>query len=346
MGGLVIMGQQRRKGGTVADRSEPKGIAGFLAKLGITALVIAFIVWRLGWRSIMSAFAQADYAWVFLGFALFVLSGILGSFQWRLLLHNKGIPMRFPRALMLYFVGMFFNNFVFGMIAGDAVKIALVRSSSGQGRAGFAATFLDRFAGLLAMAVLALFGSAILLKRGLVNDGRTFTAVLAVAGTFALFCGVLSFVISRRVQRMAFAVLEVLPLPSKPRIVGILQKIVFEVHDRHMLAPIAGLSMLIQLMHIGVHILCAASLGLLSPANFQYFFIFVPILAMLMMIPLPFGIKEGIGGTLFMLAGFSPESPEAPMVMEFLASLVGIAASLVGGVLFVTGRLRKAQPRT
>ena len=75
---------------------------------------------------------------------------------------------------------------------------------------------------------------------------------------------------------------------------------------------------------------------MLSVSNFQYFFIFVPIIAMLMTIPLPFGIREAAGGALFTLAGFPMD---AAFVMGFLASIVGLLASMVGGIFFVTEKI-------
>ena len=104
-------------------------------------------------------------------------------------------------------------------------------------------------------------------------------------------------------------------------------------HDLHILVEVGTLSAVIQLLRIGVHLLCAHALGLLSPGNFHYFFIFVPLIAMLMTLPLPFGVREAAGGTLFALAGF-PEG--AAYVMGFLASLVGIAASFFGGLFYIT----------
>ena len=109
-----------------------------------------------------------------------------------------------------------------------------------------------------------------------------------------------------------------------------------EAQDYKLLASVAALASVTQFMRVGVHVLTAASLGLLTVENFQYFFIFVPIIAMLMTIPLPFGVREAAGGTLFALAGFPRE---AAYVMGFLASLIGIAASMLGGVFFVTGKI-------
>jgi hypothetical protein len=118
----------------------------------------------------------------------------------------------------------------------------------------------------------------------------------------------------------------------KERIGAIASEVILEAHDRHVILPVAALSTVIQFLRIGGNITCAASLALLTPANLQYFFIFVPMLAMLMIVPLPFGVREGVGGALFALAGFPRE---AAFVMGFLTSIVGIAVTLPGGLLFI-----------
>ena len=73
-----------------------------LAKAAVTAAVIVFIVWRLGWRQIAGAFMQADYRWVAAGLAVFVASGALGTVQWQILLKNKHIDMHFAKAFSLF----------------------------------------------------------------------------------------------------------------------------------------------------------------------------------------------------------------------------------------------------
>ena len=64
---------------------------------------------------------------------------------------------------------------------------------------------------------------------------------------------------------------------------------------------------------------------------------------MMMVVPLPFGIRESVGGTLFAFAGFQVH---AAIVMGFLATLVGSAASLVGGILFVMNKLHITRKTT
>ncbi|MBN1308782.1 MAG: flippase-like domain-containing protein [Chitinispirillaceae bacterium] len=307
-----------------------------LLKAGVTLAIIILLVNKLGWEDIKSTAATARPVWLAAAILLFLASTFIGVFQWGILLHNRKIPLPFGRSCRLYFIGMFFNNFVFGGIVGDVLKIASIRSIDGKGKAGLAATFLDRFAGLWAMCGFAVAGSIVLLMRhGALRSGKVDTAMVALAGAFLLFAGILVFLLCKPMQRFCFTMLGRLPLAAKDRIRDTLSEMLIEAHDLHILFKVGTLSAVIQIMRIGVHLLVAASLGLLTTANFQYFFIFVPIIAMLMTIPLPFGVREAAGGTLFALAGF-PEG--AAYVMGFLATLVGLAGSFIGGLFYITDR--------
>lgn len=310
--------------------------AGVVLKLAVTTLVVVFIIHKLGWRHIVEAVTGADPWWVAAALGAFFMSGALGALQWRILLANRGISLTYARAFVLYFVGMFFNNFIFGMVAGDAVRITYLRLGNESGRAGFAATFLDRFAGFWAMSGFAVVGSMLLIAgRGV--SGDLWYVIVVLLCMFAVFAGVMGFLVSRVLQKFAFAVLEALPVPGKERVRGVLEGMLLEAHDMHILGPVAVLAVVVQLLRVFVHILCAAALGLVSGATIHYFFIFVPILAITMVAPLPFGVRESIEGYLFTMAGAGIGAAEA-VVMGFLASLVGIAVSMVGAVFFVAGR--------
>ncbi len=312
-----------------------KSFTGIL-KLIITLSVVAFLVRKLGWNQIIDTVLHSDPLWLTASIAVFIASGWLGVIQWIILLKNRGIPLKFWNAFRLYFVGLFFNNFIMGGIVGDAVKVASLKSQRGKGLAGLAATFLDRFAGLWAMCGFAVAGSIILLQRGALNNGKIGTAVLALMVTFVMFVGIMIFLISKPIQKVFFRVTDSFDIVRRLRVKEIISEMLIEASDFHVLGKVAFFSIITQFLRIGVHILVAASLGLLSGSNFQYFFIFVPLMAMFMTIPLPFGIREAIGGTLFALAGF-PE--HEAYVMGFLASLVGIGASCLGGLFFVTDKM-------
>jgi uncharacterized protein (TIRG00374 family) len=311
-------------------------IASAFLKILVTAVVLAFIVWKLGWSQILETCRQADMAWLAAALALFFVSGWLGVLQWQIILKNRGVVLPFPRVFSLYFIGMFFNNFALGIITGDAVKVAYIKLGEGHGKAGFAATFLDRFAGLWAMLGYAIFGSVLLIKQKALESRSMTLAIVALFVTFFCFGGALLFLMSKKLQSFAYLLIDKIPIKKKDSLKKILEETIIETHDVHILLPVGILSTVVQFMRIGVHIMCAGALGLLSAANIHYFFIFVPILAMMMVVPLPFGIRESVGGTLFAFAGFQVQPA---IVMGFLATLVGSAASLVGGILFVMNKL-------
>jgi len=303
-----------------------------IIKLTATISIIAFLIYKLGWSDIKATVSGANPAWLVFGFLIFLLSGWLGVTQWRMILKNRGLSLPFGRAFKLYFAGLFFNNFIAGGIVGDAFKVASIHSRDGKVFTGLAATVLDRFAGLWAMCAFAVAGSALLLYQGALSHGNIRNASIALLVTFGLFAGILLFLTIGSLQKLFFSISDQISLCRRFKVREILSEMLIEAKDYNLLASVSGLSILIQFLRIGVHILAAASLGLLTGANFQYFFIFVPIIAMLMIIPLPFGVREAAGGALFALAGFPKE---AAFIMGFLASLIGIAASLLGGVFFV-----------
>jgi uncharacterized protein (TIRG00374 family) len=311
-------------------------IASAVLKILVTVAVLVLIVWRLGWKEILGTLAQANPWWLLGALVLFFVSGWLGVLQWQIILKNRGVALPFVRVFSLYFIGMFFNNFALGIIAGDAVKVAYIKVGERQGKAGFAATFLDRFAGLWAMLGYAIFGSVLLIKQKALESRSMTLAVVALFVAFLCFGGALLFLMSKKLQEFAYVLIDRIPLKKKDVLRRILDETIIEVHDVHILLPVGVLSTVVQFMRIGVHIMCAGALGLLSAGTIHYFFIFVPILAMMMVVPLPFGVRESVGGTLFAFAGFKVE---AAIVMGFLASIVGSAASLVGGILFVVNKL-------
>jgi hypothetical protein len=105
-----------------------------------------------------------------------------------------------------------------------------------------------------------------------------------------------------------------------------------------MLLKIFALSFLIQGLRISTHIFCAAAIGIFTFNTIHYYFVIIPITAILMMVPLPFGVIPTIAGAIFFAAGFSADTAT---VMEFLAAIAGIIGSLAGAVFLFIDRKTK-----
>ena len=317
-----------------------KGFLSTLAKLLVTAGIIWYIIHKLGWNDISGTLQHTRLDWIVVTALLFLVSNCIGALQWQLLLKNKGIDLSYWKSTRMYFIGMFFSNFIFGMAAADAVRVTYLKLGNRSAKSGFAATFLDRFAGLIAMLAFAAIGSFSLLKQKALESKNLDIALVALFAVFGALLCLLVLIISSRFQRWFFSLLSKSPLPKKLKdsSTAIIREVILEAHDRHIILPVACLSAVIQFLRIGGNITCAASLDMLTSANAHYFFIFVPMLAMLMIVPLPFGVREGVGGALFMFAGFQPK---AAFIMGFLTSIVGIIVTLPGALLFIMKQKRR-----
>jgi uncharacterized protein (TIRG00374 family) len=301
-----------------------------LLKLLVTGLVIAYVVNKLGWTNIVSTCRHINPLYALAGLAACVVSIVLGAYQWYLLLHRKDLRLSFREAFELYYIGMFFNNI--GTVAGDGIKVAYVKQRHGLGKIGFAATFLDRFAGLLALSGFAAAGCVILLHQGELHNTTVQAIVRFTLVLLALFACLLAFLTMRRLRRAFFTLVNKLRLPKREFINDLVAVTGLDINHFPLIVKIGLFSLVIQGLRIATHLCCAASFGILTAHNFVYFLIFIPLMSLLMIVPMPFGIRETVGGHLFALTGIPNQ---AAFLMQFMATVIGVAGSLWGGIEFL-----------
>jgi hypothetical protein len=114
---------------------------------------------------------------------------------------------------------------------------------------------------------------------------------------------------------------------------------------RTLLAGLTGLAVAVQFLRVVTHVLVARSLGVhVTPLNFLEFFVFVPLLGLLMVLPISInglGVREGAGILLFTQIGFS--SGQA-LLMELITYAIMVVVSLVGGIYFFQRNLGRPVP--
>src|SRR5205085_2695149 len=86
--------------------------------------------------------------------AYFVVE-IAAAMRWHILLKVQGIRLTLPRLTGLFFIGMFFNQFLPGGTGGDIIKsYLLLKETSGKKAGALLAVLFDRLIGLLALVVI------------------------------------------------------------------------------------------------------------------------------------------------------------------------------------------------
>ncbi|RPI00801.1 MAG: UPF0104 family protein [Calditrichaeota bacterium] len=300
-----------------------------LLKISISLTLIILLLSNIGLASIRRQIADADWRYVLLACMTFIISNIMGALQWHLLMKSQNMAIPFKYSLSFYHIGLFFNNFLIGYIGGDALRIYDVRRYSGDGAAAVTTVLFDRFIGFLTLTTTAMIVSLLW-----IGNLKSLNAVYSIAIILFIWLVALFFLFNNKAGFWLGRLFRPL-LPG--RIVAKVEEIYCSInnlrHSRMMLVQVIFISIFVQLLRIVTHYWTAISIG--AKTHVLYFFIFVPIIALLASLPISFGgvgVREQSGVALFTTVGLGASQIAT---FEFLAYLVGIFATLPGGILFI-----------
>jgi len=315
-----------------SSRQSWRPLAVTLLKIAVSATLVILLLRGIGWAPIKAQFGQALWSSAAVSLGLFVVSNFLGAWQWHMLLESKKILIPFRRVLGYYHIGLFFNNFLIGNVGGDAFRVYDIRRISGETNGALSTVFFDRFVGFFTMASLALFAT-LMAARQMVS-ASAMEAILFIFGAWALASAFLFHEPFAKKFSWIFRLL----LPASLHVKA--KAFYYSLHEfrgeRKLLLHLLCISLLVQTLRILTHYFAARSLGVRERASF--FFLFIPVVAMVASMPISLGglgVREQSAVTLFSPLGI----PAAKIVaFEFLAYLVGVVSSLPGGIIFALRR--------
>lgn len=301
-----------------------------LIKIIISVALIVFLFAKLGFRDIFAQFTAANPWWIFWGIIAFSVSNLLGSLQWYLLMRSRGIELPLIKVISYYYVGLFFNNFLIGYVSGDAVRIYDISKSSGNSSHAISTVFFDRLIGFVMLTTLALIAG--LAWRNIFQSRTVIFIILLI-----FVCWIISFFVlfnERFGKKIGWIFKLVLPARFKEKMRDIYSSINSFKHDKKTIGIVVMISLVIQSLRIFVHFFAALSVGL--NAHIKYFFIFIPVIALLASLPISIGgigIRESSGVALF--SQVNSWQAETIVAMEFLAYLIGLLSTIPGGLIFM-----------
>ncbi|HVO76570.1 MAG TPA: lysylphosphatidylglycerol synthase transmembrane domain-containing protein, partial [Candidatus Bathyarchaeia archaeon] len=117
-------------------------------KISVSVGLIAFLFYKLSPGNLLADLVRVRPWQLALATLIFFGSVALGAFQWHLLLKAGGIVLPFRKTFKVYFVGIFFNNFLPAGVGGDVMKIYDVTRVGHDPHQVFAVTMLDRVVGI------------------------------------------------------------------------------------------------------------------------------------------------------------------------------------------------------
>lgn len=304
-------------------------------KIGLSAFLIIFLLTRIGVNQLLTQVTQANPWWIVTSILVFVLSNILGAVQWYLLLKSRQVFISLWQVIKFYHVGLFFNNFLIGYVGGDAFRIYDIKKNSGNLNSALTTVFFDRFVGFFALSSLAMFVTLLWLPH--LSSQITIYTIIIV---FVVWAIGLFFIFQERTAKK-FSWMFKFFLPKFVHLK--LKEIYYELnefrHQRALLSHIFLIASSVQTLRILTHLFAARAVGV--KIEVFYFFIFIPIIALVSSLPISvggIGVREQSGVTLFSQIGILPAEIVA---FEFIAYLVGIVATIPGGLIFAIRRDHK-----
>ncbi len=301
-------------------------------KIGVTLVIILFLLSRVDLVVMAEHLAGANMLLLLLALALYFAAIALGAVKWQVLVRAQKLAISLGDLLAYSLVGLFFGNLLPGNVGGDLVRAYGLVRASGRAEAAAISVLVDRLMGVIAYAgaaiVMAIL-AAMTLTRGAEFEQITIAAVAAML----LFILGSALLFSRRVSQRVKGVFRWAPLarlePVALRIYDALQ--VYR-HSYRALGTNLALSACSVVVTTLVWYIVGLALGVqVSPF---YFFLFNPLIAFVLLIPISFnglGPKEAMTVFFFGLVGVPSE---LALAMSLVFHLLVVLSSLPGGVLW------------
>jgi len=288
----------------------------FAIRGGLGLIVVTFLLWHYDARPVLHILGRENLAYFVATIAIYVAGQVMSAWRWQLLAAVVGARARFRDFLGYYFVGLFTNLFVPGLLGGDALRsVYLGRKTHRIGEA-VASVVADRATGLIALFWLATLMALVI--------PSTLTPVL-IRSIVAL--GALGLVVVVGSPLIAKAV-HYMPRPLR-RAFGV--ALPYMHHPQSML-PGLTLSFVLQAsLGLGQWIL-ALGLGLNTPL--AVFLLCVPIANVAAGLPVTLnglGVRETAYLVLFGMSGMARENAIALGLLWFAATMLG---GLTGAIAF------------
>ena len=260
-----------------------------ILQLLVTGALLYWVFHNPAVRSAMAvAIKDADYRWIGGAMIAYLFVELAAVVRWQILLKVQGINLSNGRIGALFFIGMFYNQFLPGGTGGDVVKTYLLwKETPNQKPGALLAVLFDRMIGLIALIIIT--GVLIILRYNWLTSTpatRPYVwLVLIIFGASVLFLAT-TFIIS------GFNLLHKLPhrFPGRDKLIEISAAYHLYAHHWRATAAAFGASLV---CHLGTFatFLCVAYAfrAVIAPVDF---FAIMPVERTISSLPISFA---GVG---------------------------------------------------
>jgi len=311
--------------------SRTKKYVAIFGKTFISVSLVAYLITRIGTGEILNIISGVNLYPLIVAFSLCIFGIFVRSLKWRILLGSKKIVVPIKRAFSIYFIGIFFNNLLPSSIGGDVIRAYELSKFCGSKVESISSIVVERLTGIITLTMIA--SAAILIGYKDVQKTRTIPIVLSLVG----FLGICSFLLFKESAWIKIREISLIDfMLSRLNLVSKVNRLYEAINAygkmKNIISLAIGLSLIFQLITPIIHYF--VSLALDIDIDIIYFYIFTPIIACILLIPLSIqgiGIREA--ASVFFYTQVGATEAEAISISIAVYALV-LATGLIGGLIY------------
>lgn len=314
-----------------------KALAFKIAKICVSFFLIIYVLQKIDVHELLQTIKSADIYLLIIAFSLNGINIILCIDKWKIILEVQEIYVPFKTLLTFSFTSSFFSIFLPTGYGGDIIRIYDVSKYSNKKLESVTSILVDRGSGALALFLIAAL--ALLFGYDLIQDIRI---VLFIIGVLLLILIFIIIIFSKKEIKKIKIITKIITFVDRKDVLKNMYDTfhIYRYHRRKSI-EILALSLLAQVIAILYYPLIAYSLGLDVPL--VYFFIFIPIILVILMLPISIGgigVREGAFIFFFKKVGVLPYEAVSLALVAFGLYLIW---SLIGGVVYAMRDQKKMQ---
>jgi len=296
-----------------------------LLKIGVSVGLLIFALMQVDLQQTWEQFRQLSPIFVVEALIYYTILQLLSSWRWQIVLQPTEHSAPMNVLFSSYLAGMFLNTFLPGSLGGDVYRVYRVTQVTNDSQVSLVSVFLERFSGLAVLSLLA--AMSLPLTFGLIDS---WDVIILFVGVVAALVGGIILVMSPQLLNWVEPWLVKFRLGSLAERLARIQYLLLQfVQDRQALTYSTLLSLVIHLGIVHYHYLIAQQLQL--PVSFWQLLVFVPIVAVITVLPISvggLGVKEGLWIYLFARIDLSAEQA---VLLSLTVTWLGWLLSLAGG---------------
>ncbi|MFA5271465.1 MAG: lysylphosphatidylglycerol synthase transmembrane domain-containing protein [Candidatus Omnitrophota bacterium] len=302
------------------------------------SLAILFVLFKLvPYRDLLDVFKHSKKIYILLGFIVFLSVQLIAILRWQFLLHSLKVKVSFRDAFGTSFVGLFFNLIFPSFVAGDVFKGFSISASHGEAKKVASSVLMDRFSGAVALMFISFF--SYFFGRKVFNEKEVSLCLILLCLLIG-FCSLVIF--SKRFFSLIVKLLG--NFSFKDKLINFHEHLYFFRKNPSVFLKSIYFSLPVQLLTCVTFYITSKAFGM--HMSIIYFFILVPIIMMIALIPITIagaGTREAAAVYFFSLIGVEKS---VGLGLSLLNLAFTILVGLAGGIFYVTVYNRRLQPRS